>query len=585
MGIVLFGIVGNLDGDGARFCGGDLGGELVAVGVQGLDVAVEGDLSHPFVAADPFGNGHFKAIAFQHLEFGLQAAVPVAAAEPLGRGHVGRRPEVDHLGLLAERNMLLQAEVGDRDHGAGREAAEVEDQQDALRAVEEHLVRLLEGDGAARGDGHVAVVEEGVVGGIVSSRHLDGGRTGLRRRKVAAEVEALAGARRDVRVDLELAHPFAAADALGDGDDDVVLDGDARLQAAVPVVAAEPALVVHAHAHQVGGGVRTEPGGFGLRFRLDRHGLRLHQLVLRDEHEVPGVAGLGLAAAPDIEQVLVEGDDVVFADTGVEAQEGIAAEGEHAVRLVEAEGQVVGRGVGHVEVADGLVGSTLDAEMVHAVLVGIDAALVLPDELGALLDEGVLVVVERTAVLAVGGALPPRGAVGLGGGVDVADAEVAFRVAGEDPGLAFGGIGAAGQGVEARRVEQAVVVGRDGDHLGDGGGTAGRVERHRHGVVTLERIDGGDFVSLDGRAVAEVPEGDTLHRRGVGELEDVGGFGRGSIREGELVLRRGIAQLMDVQVHRAAGEEQGRRRSGQQEEVEYLLHNQILLPINNLCSA
>ena len=378
MGVILFGIVGDLDGDGARRGRGDPGGELIAVGVQGLDVGVLGELAHPLAAAGALGDRQLEAVAFQHLEISRQAACPVGAAEPLRRGHVGGRPEVHHLGLLAQGDVLLQAEVGDGDHGTGREAAEVEDQQDALRAVEQHLVGLLEGHAAAGGDGHVAVIEEGIVGRVVGGRHLDGGRAGLRGGDVAAEVEALAGVGRDVRADLELAHPLAAADALGDGDHDVVLDGDAGLQAARPVGAAEPAFVVQARAEQVGRGVGTEPGRFGLRFRLDGDRLRLHELVLRDEHEVPGVAGFGRAAAPDIEQVLVERDDVVFAHAGVEAQEGVAAEGQHAGRLVEVEGQAFGRDVGHVEVADGRVGRAGDAEVVHAALVGVDVTVVLP---------------------------------------------------------------------------------------------------------------------------------------------------------------------------------------------------------------
>ena len=231
---------------------------------------------------------------------------------------------------------------------------------------------------------------------------------------------------------------------------------------------------------------------------------------------------------------------MILAHAGVEAQEGVAAEGQHAGRLVEVEGQAFGRDVGHVEVADGRVGRAGDTEMVHAALIGVDVAVVLPDELGALLDEGVLVVIERAAFLALGVALPPGRTVHFRSGVHVAHAEMA-------PGI----------------------------------GAAGRVERHRHGVFSLEGIGRGDLVSLGGRAVAEVPEGDALHRRGVGELEDVGGVGGRCAGEGELILGRSRAQLVDVEVHRAAGEQQGRRRSGQEDEVEYLLHNQMLLSINN----
>ena len=277
---------------------------------------------------------------------------------------------------------------------------------------------------------------------------------------------------------------------------------------------------------------------------------------------------------------------MVLAHAGVEADEGAAAERQRHVVLIQGEGQVVGGDVRDVEVAHGRVGGAPLAEVVHAVLVGVDVTLVLPDELGAHLDEGVLVLIEGAAVLALRVALPPGRAVHFRSGVHVAHAEVAPGVLREHPGLALGGGGAAGQGVEARGVEQAVVVGGDGHHLGDGGGTARRVQGHRHRVVPLEGIRGGDLVTLHRGAVAEVPQGDAGHAGSVLQHDDVGRRGGRAGREGQLALFGSRAQAVLVQVHRLAGEQQDSGGRDHQDGIDYLFHIAIhLSTINNQDSA
>ena len=375
--------------------------------------------------------------------------------------------------------------------------------------------------------------------------------------------------------DLELPHPFAAADAVRNGNRDVVLHGDSRLQATAPVGAAEPVFIIDSRAEQVGLGIGTEPGLFRLRFRLRRvHRLRFGflQFVFRHQNEIPGVARLGLAAAPDIHLMLGQAHDMVQAHTRIEAEEGVAAQRQRHVVLVEREGQVVGRHVGHVEVTHDRVGRTGDAQVVHAVLVGVDVTLVLPDQFGPTLDEGILVVIERASFLSVRIALPPGRAVDFRRSVDVAHAKVAVGVAGKDPGLAFGGVGAAGQGVEARRVEQAVVVVGDGDHFRNRGAATLCIEGHCNRVIALERIGNAHFVTLGGGAVPEVPQGDSRCRGGVLQNNDVRRGCGGRSREGELALADGGSELVVILVQRCAGEKESTRDGKNQADFENIFH-------------
>ncbi len=258
--------------------------------------------------------------------------------------------------------------------------------------------------------------------------------------------------------------------------------------------------------------------------------------------------------------MLIEGHDVVLALSGVEAQEGAAAQGEEHIFLIQGEGEVVGGHVRHVVVTYLRIGSSGDTQVVHTVFVGVDVALVLPDELGALLDEGELVLVEGAAFLTFGRAGPPPTAdVLVGGIVDIIYAKVTGSISGKDPGLSIGSIGTAGEGVETRGIQQAVVVLGNGNHLGDGGTAARGVQGHGDGIFTFERIGSRNFVTFYGASVAQIPQGYAAHRGAVLQLDDVGSFRGGSGGKGQLVFLGSRSQLVGILVHRTTGEQ---KRSG-----------------------
>ena len=92
--VLLFGVVGELDGHRHVFIGQEGDAEVILRVCRGSNVALELGLAHPLAAAHSFGNGDFNAVAGRDFIFRGKAAGPVATGVPGFHFHIGGLPEV-----------------------------------------------------------------------------------------------------------------------------------------------------------------------------------------------------------------------------------------------------------------------------------------------------------------------------------------------------------------------------------------------------------------------------------------------------------------------------------------------------------